>query len=229
MNKTPIILLVEDDETISFGIKSFLEKNNYMVHFADSIQNAKDKFDSSNYHLIILDLNLPDGNGFDFCSYVKSISNVPIIFLTVHDDEKNIVKGLDMGADDYITKPFQFTVLLSRIKAVLRRNHNVANDTSLTCGNVSIDKLKTLAYINNAPITLTSGEYKLLLIFLENKNQTLTRNTLLEKLWDIDGDFINDNTLTVTIKRLREKLQADKYIIKTIRGIGYRAEDSNDS
>ena len=228
MDKKIKILLIEDDGTISFGIKTFLEKNNYFIHIEDSIKKAKDIFTSTKFDLIILDLNLPDGNGFDFCSYIKSVSNVPIIFLTVHDDEKNIVKGLDMGADDYITKPFQFTVLLSRIKAVLRRSENLTGGTSLKCGNVSIDKLKTQAYISNHPITLTSGEYKLLLIFLENKNQTLTRNTLLEKLWDIEGDFINDNTLTVTIKRLRGKLLKEKYIIKTIRGIGYRAEELND-
>ena len=228
MDKNIKILLVEDDETISFGIKSFLEKNNYLIHIVDSIQKAKNIFASTNFDFIILDLNLPDGNGFEFCTYIKSTSNVPIIFLTVHDDEKKIVKGLDMGADDYITKPFQFTVLLSRIKAVLRRSENLTGSTSLKCGNIRIDKLKTQAYIRNHPITLTSGEYKLLLIFLENKNQTLTRNTLLEKLWDIEGDFINDNTLTVTIKRLREKLEDEKYIIKTIRGIGYRAEELND-
>lgn len=221
------LLIVEYDETILFGIERFLEKQNILVYSADCIDKAKRLFNILNYDLIILDINLPAGNGFDFCSYVKSVSNIPIIFLTVQDDEKNIVKGLDMGADDYIVKRFQFSVLFSRIKAVLRRLEN-PTDNAVKCGNISIDKAKTQAYINNTPITLTSSEYKLLLIFLENKNQTITRNTLLEKLWDIDGDFINDNTLTVTIKRLRDKLGDEKNLIKTIRGIGYRMEESDE-
>lgn len=227
MNENTKILLVEDDETISFGIKSFLEREDFLIDIADTIEKARQMLHLSKYGLIILDLNLPDGSGFDFCTNIKLISKIPIIFLTVQDDENYIVKGLDLGADDYITKPFKFPVLLSRIHAVLRRSENVSDNEVFKCGKISIDMTKTQAYNNNEPLMLTSNEYKLLLILLENKNQTLTRSTLLEKLWDIDGDFVNDNTLTVTIKRLRDKLADEKHMIKTIRGIGYRAEDEN--
>ncbi|HEX3077075.1 MAG TPA: response regulator transcription factor [Lachnospiraceae bacterium] len=149
--------------------------------------------------------------------------DIPIIFLTVRDEENDIVKGLDMGADDYITKPFQLPVLLSRMNAVLRRTKDI-NCNILTCGEIKVDKTRTIAFYKEQELALTAGEYRLLLVFLENKNQTITRTQLLSKLWDADGYFVNDNTLTVTIKRLREKLCNPSYI-KTLRGIGYRMEE----
>lgn len=218
------ILIIEDDENIAFAIKSFLLKNNYNIIHAKTLEESK--FIFNNYvDLILLDLNLPDGSGFEFCNYIKKVNDTPIIFITVRDDEKDIIKGLDIGGDDYITKPFKLSILLSRITAVLRRTvkQNLQEDI-LYCKNIKLIKSKTLVYKNNNQIDLTSGEYSLLLKLLENKNSTLTRDVLLEQLWDCNGKFVNNNTLSVAIKRLREKLEDDS-IIKTIRGIGYRLED----
>ncbi|UWD48697.1 response regulator transcription factor [Clostridioides difficile] len=217
------ILLLEDDDTIAFGIKTSLEKKNHVVCCYSTISEAKKRFDKD-IDLILLDLNLPDGIGYEFCKYVKNIRDTPVIFLTVRDDEKDIVQGLDMGADDYVIKPFLLSVLQSRINAVLRRTHSNTTST-LICENIRVNKDEVKVYLDNIEISLTAGEYKLLLSLMENKNKALTRAKLLEMLWDIDGNFVNDNTLTVTIKRLREKLK-NPSCIKTLRGIGYRMEDS---
>lgn len=220
------LLIVEDDETIAFGIKVFMQKRDFVVTCADSILMAKLILPTRQFDLILLDWNLPDGNGYDLCSYVKKISNTPVIFLTVRDDEKDIVQGLDMGADDYIVKPFQLSILFSRINAVLRRNRTVPTSSNLSCGGIILDKTMTKVFSDDIEVLLTAGEYRLLLILLENKNQTMTRRVLLEKLWDMDGAFVNDNTLSVTMKRLREKL-GNPSCMKTIRGIGYRVEDDD--
>lgn len=218
------ILIIEDDDTIAFAVKSFLSKNNYRVIHGENLEKGKELF-KTDIDLILLDLNLPDGSGFDFCRYVKEIKDIPIIFLTVRDEESTIIKGLDMGGDDYITKPFKLSVLQSRITAVLRRTlkYNRQEDV-LWCKNIKVIKSEARVYKNNNEIELTVGEYNLLLQLLENKNCTLTRTTLLEKLWDCNGEFVNNNTLSVAIKRLREKLEDDSFI-KTVRGIGYRLED----
>ncbi|WGX77864.1 response regulator transcription factor (plasmid) [Paraclostridium bifermentans] len=218
------ILIIEDDENIAFGIKSYLLKNNYKVIHGKNLKEGKDLF-KEDIDLILLDLNLPDGSGFDFCSHIKKIKDIPIIFLTVRDEESTIIKGLDMGGDDYITKPFKLSVLQSRITAVLRRTikQNIPEDI-LWCKNIKLIKSEARVYKDNNEIELTVGEYTLLLQLLENKNCTLTRTTLLEKLWDYNGEFVNNNTLSVAIKRLREKLEDDSFI-KTVRGIGYRLED----
>ena len=221
------ILLVEDDDNISFGIKTYLEKKGFKVDIVDSLTKGKDKF-SLIYDLIVLDVNLPDGTGYDFLSYVKLKSQTPIIFLTVRDEEKEIVKGLDLGADDYITKPFKLSVLESRINTVLRRvKRDTTLDDTLFCQDLKLIKSQTKVFKGKDEINITGREYKLLKMFMENQNQTLTRESILEKLWDIEGDFVNDNTLTVTIKRLREKIEdnpSKPKIIKTIKGIGYRME-----
>lgn len=153
---------------------------------------------------------------------------MPIIFLTVRDDVKDITRGLDMGADDYITKPFHIAVLESRIAAVLRRIGSEQNTEEkkglLSCGNIQLDTEKMQAYLDGSPVDLTALEYRLLYVMMENKGRTLPRNLILEKLWDAEGNFVNDNTLTVTVKRLRKKLLDTKYIV-TIRGIGYRMEE----
>jgi DNA-binding response OmpR family regulator len=229
MTNTRRILIVEDDETIAFGIQTFLERKQFIIEYADSLALAKQLIlNGINIELILLDMNLPDGSGFELCALVKQQMDIPIIFLTVRDDEKDIVKGLDMGADDYIVKPFQFSVLLSRINAVLRRTaSNPPSNHLISCGSITLDKSKTQVFNHEQEVILTVGEYRLLLLLLENKNRTLTRAVLLDKLWDSEGDFVNDNTLTVTMKRLREKL-GDHSIIKTIRGIGYRAEDGDE-
>lgn len=225
------ILLIEDDDNICFGIKTYLEKKDFKVDIADSLTKGKEKF-SLVYDLIILDVNLPDGTGYDFLSFVKLRSQTPIIFLTVRDEEKEIVKGLDLGADDYITKPFKLSVLESRINTVLRRvKRDITFDDILFCQNLKLVKSQTKVFKGKDEINITGREYKLLEMFMENQNQTLTRESILEKLWDIEGDFVNDNTLTVTIKRLREKIEDEPNkptIIKTIRGIGYRMESEHE-
>lgn len=216
------ILLLEDDETISFGITAALKRKGYECTAGCTIEEGKQLF-SDEFQLILLDLNLPDGTGYEFCGWVKERSETPIIFLTVRDDVKDITKGLDMGADDYVTKPFHIEVLESRIAAVLRR---VPEDRQnlLSCGNITLDKNKMQVCMDGVQAELTALEYRLLYVLLENKGRTLPRNLILDKLWDAEGNFVNDNTLTVTVKRLRKKL-LDTELITTIRGIGYRMED----
>lgn len=216
------ILLLEDDETISFGITAALKRKGYECTAGCTIEEGKRLF-SDEFQLILLDLNLPDGTGYEFCGWVKERSETPIIFLTVRDDVKDITKGLDMGADDYVTKPFHIEVLESRIAAVLRR---VPEDRQnlLSCGNITLDKNKMQVCMDGVQVELTALEYRLLYVLLENKGRTLPRNLILDKLWDAEGNFVNDNTLTVTVKRLRKKL-LDTELITTIRGIGYRMED----
>lgn len=218
------ILIIEDDDTIAFGVKSFLSKSNYNVIHGENLKRGRELF-KPDIDLILLDLNLPDGSGFEFCRYVKEIKDIPIIFLTINDEDSNMIKGLDMGGDDYITKPFKLSVLQSRISAVLRRavKQQIQEDI-LFCKNIKVIKSQSRVYKNNQEVELTVGEYNLLLQLLENKNRTLTRSTLLENLWDVNGEFVNNNTLSVAIKRLREKLE-DASFIKTVRGIGYRLED----
>jgi DNA-binding response OmpR family regulator len=218
------ILIIEDDDTIAFGIKSFLLKNNYIVIHGENLKKGKELF-KTDIDLILLDLNLPDGSGFDFCRYVKKIKDIPIIFLTIKDEESTMIKGLDMGGDDYITKPFKLSVLQSRINAVLRRTvkQNMQEEV-LWCKDIKVIKSESRVYKNNHEVELTVSEYNLLLQLLENKNRTLTRTILLEKLWDVNGEFVNNNTLSVAMKRLRDKLEDDSFI-KTVRGIGYRLED----
>ncbi len=220
------ILVVEDDETIAFGLTPVLTKNGYEVSCAASLEEGRGLF-SPQVSLVLLDWNLPDGTGADFCRLVKSKQNVPVIFLTVRDGERDIVQGLDMGADDYITKPFQLAVLLSRIRAVLRRSTGPDTRQILSCGGITVDKARTTVSCSGTELALSAGEYRLLTVLLEHKNLTMTRTQLLDKLWDANGNFVNDNTLTVTMKRLREKL-GNPDCIKTIRGIGYRMEEEHE-
>lgn len=224
------ILLIEDDENISFGIKTYLDKRDFKVTVGDSIEKGKEFFKTS-HDLIILDMNLPDGTGYDFLKFVRSKSNIPIIFLTVIDEDAEIVKGLDIGADDYITKPFKLSILESRINTVLRRvKRDISIDDEILSNGLRLIKSQTKVFKGDIEVLLTGREYRLLEMFMENINQTLTRGFILERLWDIEGDFVNDNTLTVTIKRLREKIEDNPNkpkILRTIRGIGYRMENGN--
>ena len=224
------ILLIEDDENISFGIKRYLDKRDFNVEIGKDISMGKAKF-KIDYDLIILDMNLPDGSGYDFLRFVKSKSNIPVIFLTVKNEDDEIVKGLGLGADDYITKPFKLSILEARINTVLRRvKRDISLDDVIFSNDIKLIKSQTKVLKQGEEIFLTGREYRLLEMFMENKDQTLTRRFILEKLWDIDGDFINDNTLTVAIKRLREKIEYNPNkpkILKTIRGIGYRMENDN--
>lgn len=224
------ILLIEDDENISFGIKRYLDKRDFNVEIGSDIATGKEKF-KADYDLIVLDMNLPDGSGYDFLEFIKSKSHIPVIFLTVKNEDEEIVKGLGLGADDYITKPFKLSVLEARINTVLRRvKRDISLDDVIFSNNIKLIKSQTKVLKEDKEIFLTSREYRLLEMFMENKDQTLTRRFILERLWDIDGDFINDNTLTVAIKRLREKIEYNPNnpkILKTIRGIGYRMENNN--
>lgn len=216
------LLLVEDDESIAFGIKTSLEKRGHTVCCQGTAAQGLRCLDDT-VSLVLLDLNLPDGSGYQLCNAVKEIRDVPVIFITVCDDEQSIVRGLDMGADDYLVKPFSLSVLESRINAVLRRA--VGNtDGLLHCGGITLDSARTQVLLRGEVMELTAAEYRLLLALLQNKGRTMTRTRLLELLWDSAGSFVNDNTLTVAMKRLREKLQ-NPASIKTLRGIGYRMEE----
>lgn len=217
------LLLVEDDETIAFGIAAALSRRDHTVCHQSTAAQGLECFDDT-ISLVLLDLNLPDGSGYQLCSTLKAIRDVPIIFVTVCDDEQSIIKGLDMGADDYIVKPFLLSVLESRINAVLRRTVGTAHGL-LYCGGIGLDPAKTQVLLRGEPVSVTAAEYRLLLSLMENKGRTMTRRRLLEQLWDSAGSFVNDNTLTVAMKRLREKLQ-NPDCIKTLRGIGYRMEDT---
>jgi two-component system, OmpR family, response regulator VicR len=225
------ILLVEDDRTIASGLEYSLQNDHFSTILCYDAASAKtvlaDQLGQIN--LCLFDLSLPDGSGYDLCRLVKSRSDIPVIFLTAIDDEVNVVMGLDMGADDYITKPFRIRELISRIKTVLRRYQKQAQTkVQIEIQNVLINTLEGKVYKNGEEVLLTALEYRLLLIFANHIGQVLSRNQLLEQIWDVAGDFVNDNTLTVYIKRLREKLEdTPQYpqIIKTIRGLGYRVGD----
>ncbi|MEH7389909.1 response regulator transcription factor [Bacillus sp. JJ1474] len=224
------ILLVEDDKTIASGLEYSLQQENYSPIICHHAAAAKDVItkELDQIHLCLFDLSLPDGSGYELCKLVKERSDVPVIFLTAIDDEVNVVMGLDMGADDYITKPFRIRELLSRMKSVLRRYNKQSTTASLELGNIKINTLEGKVYKNGNEVVLTALEYRLLLIFFNHIGQVLTRNQLLEQIWDVAGDFVNDNTLTVYIKRLREKLEDQPQhptIIKTVRGLGYKVGD----
>lgn len=214
------ILLVEDDAMIASGLCYALEQEGYAVTLCDTIKTSKEAIKDCAFDIALLDVQLPDGIGFDISAQLKDIGT-SVIFLTVVDDEGNIVKAFEGGADDYVTKPFRLRELLARVKSVLGRRGKHAAD-KLTLGGVTVDISTGKAYINGLPLDLSALEYRLLLTFAANKGQILSRNRILENLWDSDSNFVEDNTLTVYIKRLREKL-GDSGSIETVRGMGYRA------
>lgn len=218
------ILLVEDNDTIVMGLKYSLEQENFEVIVANSVNETKKKIEKEQINLILLDISLPDGNGFDICKDVKQNLEIPIIFLTAQDEETSTVLGLDLGADDYIVKPFRMRELISRINSVLRRYEKGTEFSNIiTYKDIKIDTGTAKVYKQGKEIVFTSLEYKILLMLFTNKNRLITREELLEKIWDIAGNFVNDNTLTVYIKRIREKLEDDSIIV-TVRGLGYRVE-----
>lgn len=221
------VFLLEDDEAIGIGLKYSLENEGYTVTIATSVKSAFEIINKEKFALYILDLTLPDGSGYDVCKKIKSIGDFPLIFLTAYDDEVNVVMGLELGADDYISKPFRVKELIARIKSVLRR-YNRESKGIIKIGNVLINTNKATVFKNGQEVILTAMEYKLFLILLNNRGNILSRNKLLEYIWDVEGDFVNDNTLTVYIKRLRDKIEDDPsapMIIKTIRGLGYVIEN----
>ncbi|MFL9649842.1 response regulator transcription factor [Exiguobacterium chiriqhucha] len=223
------ILIVEDDRTIASGLQYSLEQEQFTTTLCQNVADATRLIEQQLHtiDLCLFDLSLPDGSGYDLCRLVKQKQDIPVIFLTAFDDEVNVVMGLDMGADDYITKPFRVRELISRIHSVLRRYHKQASSPILTIGSVEINTQDAKVNKNGSEILLTALEYRLLLIFGKHTGQVLSRAQLLDQIWDVGGDFVNDNTLTVYIKRLREKLEDDPQrptLIKTVRGIGYKVE-----
>ncbi len=222
------ILLLEDDVSLIDGLTYSLKKNGFIIDVVQTAAEAYEHLKSDSYNLLLLDITLPDGNGFDVCNWVRGQGNqVPIIFLTALDEEVNVIRGLDSGGDDYITKPFKLGELCSRIRALLRRSGIRAADhtNQLSSGPITIDLLTSRVFLNNQTLELTSAEYRLFCLFLKNDGNTISRNTILEILWDGNGNFVDDNTLSVYIRRLREKIEADpskpKHLL-TVRGFGYQ-------
>ncbi len=219
------ILLVEDDLSLIYGLEFSIQKSGFSIDIARTVKEAMQMYEKKNYDLLLLDVSLPDGNGFQICEKVREVSNIPIIFLTASDEEVNVVMGLDMGGDDYITKPFKLNELISRIKALLRR-YNVANNvTKLSSNNITIKLLENRVFKGEFEVELTTAEYKLLCLFMKNKNIVLTRKNILDKLWDGNGSFIDDNTLSVYVRRLRNKIEDNpenpKFLL-TVRRMGYK-------
>ena len=221
------IFLLEDDEAIGIGLTYSLENEGYNVTLAKSVKEAKKIIDEKEFSLYILDLTLPDGSGYDVCKRIKAKGDLPVIFLTAYDDEVNVIMGFELGADDYISKPFRVKELMLRIKSVMRRYSNETSDGIIKINNLKINTNEAKVYNNNEEIILTAMEYRLLLILLSNRGKVLSRTALLENIWDVAGDFVEDNTLTVYIKRLRDKIEEDPAkpeFIKTVRGLGYVIE-----
>ena len=225
----PAILFVEDDATIAMGVEYSLKQDGFQVSLAYRLQEARDLLKHNPFDLVLLDLGLPDGSGYELCKEIRAAGDTPIIILSARDEETSIILGLDLGADDYLTKPFRLRELISRMKAVLRRRGPLdAADRTLTCGDVTVVTQQAKVYKNGHEVTLTALEYRLLLALVANQGRVLTRSQILAHIWDVDEDFVNDNTLTVYIKRLREKLEDDPQnptLIKTVRGLGYKAGD----
>lgn len=218
------ILLVEDDGAILRALSEFLEREGFSAEGVSTQQEGLARLDSGRYSIVLLDISLPDGSGYAICRIAKE-KNLPVIFLTASDDEHSVVNGLDMGADDYIAKPFRPRELVSRIKSVLRR-YRIGSEC-IALGPVLVDTDKAIVSKQGKELILSALEYRILLVFANHPGVVLTRDRLLEEIWDIGGDFVNDNTLTVYIKRLREKIEDDPQnpvIIRTVRGMGYRAE-----
>ncbi|MBS7389257.1 MAG: response regulator transcription factor [Oscillospiraceae bacterium] len=218
------IFVLEDDEAIGIGLSYTLESEKYEVTLVKTVAEAKKTVENEEFDLYILDLTLPDGNGYEVCSLIKSKGDLPVIFLTAYDDEINVVTGFELGADDYISKPFRVRELLARVKSVLRRYSKDNADGIIKIGELSVNTAEARVLLRGEEVILTAMEYRLLLSFVNNQGTVLTRRKLLEEIWDVDGDFVNDNTLTVYIKRLRDKIENDPndpQYIKTVRGMGY--------
>ena len=218
------LFYAEDDANIAGVVKEYLEQKNFKVVIYHTISEVRRALEIHVPTVVLLDWNMPDGRGDSLCQWIRSRwEELPIIFLTVRSDSHDIVSGFQNGADDYVVKPFELDVLLSRIKALLRRTGD-ASKQYLSCGSISLDMKKMLVRDGVEEISLSPSEYQLLLYLLQNKGKTVTRRKLLEEIWDSNGNYVNDNTLTVTMKRLREKLH-QPVCLKTVRSVGYRMEE----
>ena len=227
MDKTYNILLVEDDLSLLDGLIYSLEKHHFSVTVARTVRDAITLYAAGSYDLILLDLTLPDGLGFEVCTYVRERSAVPVIFVTASDEEVNIVKGLDIGGDDYITKPFKLNELISRIKALMRRAGMSGQNSGvvLKSNGITIKFLENQVICDGETLDLIGNEYKLLCLFMQNPNIVLTRQMILDRLWDDKGNFVDDNTLSVYVRRLRNKIEENPdrpAKILTVRGVGYQ-------
>lgn len=217
------ILLVEDDKQIIENLTEFLSTEGFAVEAVTGQSQALSEIQKKKFDLVLLDISLEEGNGFAVCSYIKQNTDIPVIFLTASGDEYSVVSGLDMGADDYISKPFRPRELVSRIHNVLRRTGKV--QSILQSKDVTIDTTKAVVKKAGEEVYLSALEYRILLVLFHNKGILMTRERLLEEIWDMAGEFVNDNTLTVYIKRIREKIEKDPAnpeIIRTVRGMGYK-------
>lgn len=225
------IVIIEDDKAIREGLKFYLEQENFEVlEFSNALKFLEEIKNNKDINLILLDINLPDINGFDLFKKIKKINDIPVIFLTADDLETSIVKGLDLGADDYITKPFKARELLSRIRKSLRKNSKNSNGT-IKIKNIIIDVNLGKVMKNGKDLFLTSLEYKILLILALNPNIVFSREKILADIWDVNEDYVNDNTLSVYIKRIREKIEDDidnPSVIVTVRGMGYKIGENNE-
>lgn len=218
------IYYIEDDVPIAAAVKQYLNEKGYSVFILETLESARRAFERKVPSMVLIDWNMPDGQGDAFCKWIRSKwVEMPIIFLTVRNDTHDIISGFKNGADDYVTKPFALEVLYSRIHALLRRAGNV-QDQYLTCGSISMDQKRMAVYDGDEEITVSQAEYQLLRLLMANKGKTITRERLLTQIWDSNGNYVNDNTLTVAMKRLREKLHHPA-CLKTIRSFGYRMED----
>lgn len=218
------IYYIEDDQNISCLVREFLSRHGYRVSVFSTIADAKQAFYKEIPALALIDWNMPDGSGSTLCQWIRSNwKELPVIFITVRGDSIDVVSGFQNGADDYVVKPFELEVLLVRVKALLRRSGNVPA-RYLSCGAISLDREEMRVCCGTEEVVLSPAEYQLLLCMMENKGRTVTRQSLLEGIWDRHGSFVNDNTLTVTMKRLREKLHQPA-CLRTVRSVGYRMEE----
>lgn len=220
------LLLLEDDLSLMNGLSFAFKKQGFELDIARTLREARTLWADGKYDLLVLDVSLPDGSGFSFCESVRKISKVPILFLTASDEETNMIMGLDMGGDDYITKPFKLGVLMSRINALLRRAKNFGEGpTELQSNGIRVQLLQGQAFKNGVPLELTAAEYKLLCFFMRNPNLVLSKEQILDRLWDCEGNYVDNNTLTVYIRRLRLKIEDDPgapEFLVTVRGMGYK-------
>lgn len=216
---------IEDDSNIAASVKEYLERKGFRVTVCATLARAREAFRGHVPTLILLDWNMPDGRGDSLCRWIRrNWKELPIIFLTVRGDSADIVSGFESGADDYVVKPFELEVLHSRIQALLRRTANAAG-AYLSCDGILIDQNRRIVSRHMEEIPLSAAEYQLLLYLMQNKGKTVTRENILERVWDVHGNYVNDNTLTVTMKRLRDKLHQPS-CLKTVRSVGYRMEDT---
>lgn len=220
------IFLGEDDLSLINGLSFAIKKQGYMLDVARTFREADQIWAEGKYDLVVLDVSLPDGSGFDLCRRIRQTSKVPIMFLTAADEETDVIMGLDMGGDDYITKPFKLAIFMSRVNALLRRSDNFSEaDAELNSNGISVHLLKSEVYKNNQQIELTASEYKLLCLFMENPDRVLSQEQILSRLWDCDENYIDNNSLSVYIRRLRKKIEDDPgnpTRIITVRRLGYK-------